>query len=76
MPQIKVDNEMVEVPRFAPGSEILEHPVVKDKAKGDRTVFLVDADNRGMEIVDPAKQYELHDGVQIETTAPSVSGGQ
>ena len=76
MPKVRVDDEVVDVPRFAPGSEILANPVVQDKARGDRTVFLVEPGSNSMEIVDPRKHYELRDGTQIETTAPSVSGSR
>jgi hypothetical protein len=75
MPQIKVDSQVVDVPDFlTKGADILDHPAVKEKAKGDRTVFLADPDSREVEIVDPQKEYRLRHGTQIETTAPSVSG--
>ena len=74
MAVVRVDNQEVEVPEYAPGSGILELPVVKNSAQGKRTVFLADPDTREVEIVDPDRQYHLRDGMRIETTAPSVSG--
>lgn len=74
MPRIMVDNQAVEVPAIAAGSEILDNPVVQQKAAGDRTVFLIDPATQNMEIIDPEKRYELRDGTQVDATAPSVSG--
>lgn len=76
MPNIKVEGQTVAVPDFKmPGSDIFSIPEVKEQAKGNRTVFLVNPETQGMEIVDPNRQYEIREGTQIATTAPSVSGG-
>lgn len=74
MPTVRVDDEFVDVPSFMPGVELLNNPVVKEKTQGQRTAIMVHPGTQAMEIIDPAKQYELRDGTQIETTAPSISG--